>query len=705
MNKINFLPPWVETNLQPAFYDLESGTALQQTSRMYAKVNQLIRNVNEQNETIADYIQQFIDLHDYVYDYFDNLDVQEEINNKLDEMADQGQLADIISQYLNSTALFGYDTVADMVSADNLVNGSYAETLGRYTKDDGAGGIYKIRTREVGDIEDGIETVFIGDTLTAELTRNNPYIEDVTCEEHLDEDTATKYWITHIPHKDKYGNVIKLKVGLADDEPVATGYLETARSFAVRHKATFVANAGISDNTSAEMTGQKYGMVMKDGVIISNTPSSWWQVHWALGITADNELVTFGPVQTEEEARALGCVNVISGFTPLMINGVSQKFMLPETANWFTMTETTDVSPDPTKTYYTENGTAPYYTAHSNLDSFTPGTTYYEIENTLNIRQMIGQNSTTKDIYFISTNGRGKADDRGMTVDKCIEIFTDLGCDFAYMLDGGGSTSAVYHDSFMNTPYDYEGTQERPCGDFLYVSYEDLSPYSDELNNINKRVGDLKRQAQLMKYYDLNDGQLIPDGADLNDFNRVGTYYSENRAKSDTITNKPTVADFPAFDLVAIYAFKLTVEKMTDRIYVQTLICEGVDNGTTYKFTRQYSHDGSSYKWRKWVLVDYDTQDVDITVEEGYTISNKVAHCKDGRVCISFELTGTFTTTLTKVMSVPSKYKPSQYTQLAGITNSSTTFAQIQVRTNGDIYIATSASATKVRGVIVYDLK
>ena len=79
MNSINFLPPWVETNLQPAFYDLESGTSLQQTARMYNKVNELVRCVNTQNETIADYIQKFIDLKDYVDEYFDNLDVQEEI--------------------------------------------------------------------------------------------------------------------------------------------------------------------------------------------------------------------------------------------------------------------------------------------------------------------------------------------------------------------------------------------------------------------------------------------------------------------------------------------------------------------------------------------------------------------------------------------------------------------------------------------------
>ena len=44
---VEFLPPWVETGIQPAFYDKESGTVLQQTARMYARVNMLIRMFNK----------------------------------------------------------------------------------------------------------------------------------------------------------------------------------------------------------------------------------------------------------------------------------------------------------------------------------------------------------------------------------------------------------------------------------------------------------------------------------------------------------------------------------------------------------------------------------------------------------------------------------------------------------------------------------
>jgi lysophospholipase L1-like esterase len=133
-NRINFLPPWVETNLQPAFYDLESGTSLQQTARMYAKVNQLIRSVNEQNETIADYIQQFVDLRNYVEDYFDNLDVQEEINNKLDAMVQDGTIKSILNNELlgeinNKVLQNTIDIEANSEAIENKVSENQADSI------------------------------------------------------------------------------------------------------------------------------------------------------------------------------------------------------------------------------------------------------------------------------------------------------------------------------------------------------------------------------------------------------------------------------------------------------------------------------------------------------------------------------------------------------------------------------------------------
>lgn len=110
---IEFLPPWIETNLQPAFYDAESGSILQQVSRMYFKINELIRSNNE-------LLTSFQDLHNYVYDYFDNLDVQEEINNKLDEMAESGELAEIVENYLAQTLPISENFVIDSQTINDV---------------------------------------------------------------------------------------------------------------------------------------------------------------------------------------------------------------------------------------------------------------------------------------------------------------------------------------------------------------------------------------------------------------------------------------------------------------------------------------------------------------------------------------------------------------------------------------------------------
>ena len=182
---VEFLPPWIETGLQPAFYDKESGTVLQQTARMYARVNMLIRMFNKlskntkqeiedfetsTNETVNEYINKFNELHDYVQDYFDNLDVQEEINNKLDDMAEQGQLADIIAQYLTLAGVLAFDTVASLANATNVSAGSSCMTYGYLRLGDGVYNRYKIRKITDDDIVDGYNIVSItpSDNLVAE---------------------------------------------------------------------------------------------------------------------------------------------------------------------------------------------------------------------------------------------------------------------------------------------------------------------------------------------------------------------------------------------------------------------------------------------------------------------------------------------------------------------------------------------------------
>ncbi len=130
----------------------------------------VIPAVNNNGEAVTELQQLYTELQSFVDDYFDNLDVQDEINNKLDAMAEAGTLQEIIGDYLNATAIWGFDTVADMKASTNLINGSFARTLGYHSKNDGGAGTYKIRTITNDDVVDEGSIIEMSDnTLIAEL--------------------------------------------------------------------------------------------------------------------------------------------------------------------------------------------------------------------------------------------------------------------------------------------------------------------------------------------------------------------------------------------------------------------------------------------------------------------------------------------------------------------------------------------------------
>ena len=58
---LKHLPHWVLTDPQPAFYDCESATAVQQTAKIYAKIQELITLYNEFTNEVNRYITEFED--------------------------------------------------------------------------------------------------------------------------------------------------------------------------------------------------------------------------------------------------------------------------------------------------------------------------------------------------------------------------------------------------------------------------------------------------------------------------------------------------------------------------------------------------------------------------------------------------------------------------------------------------------------------
>lgn len=88
----------------------------------------LLPAVNENAEATKELQEAFVLLKEYVENYFDDLNIQEEINNKLDAMAESGQLAEIINQEI-------FDDLNDTINAVKDDTDANTETLETLTTD------------------------------------------------------------------------------------------------------------------------------------------------------------------------------------------------------------------------------------------------------------------------------------------------------------------------------------------------------------------------------------------------------------------------------------------------------------------------------------------------------------------------------------------------------------------------------------------
>lgn len=143
--------------------DFDALTNWQLFCKIGKEINKIIQSQNQVGTQMENVTNAFIELQDYVNDYFENLDIQEEVNNKLDEMAESGQLADIITEYLQLRCIYGFDTIQSMSESTNLVDGSFMRTYGQEDVFDGLGAFYKARQIRNTDVIDGINIVALSD--------------------------------------------------------------------------------------------------------------------------------------------------------------------------------------------------------------------------------------------------------------------------------------------------------------------------------------------------------------------------------------------------------------------------------------------------------------------------------------------------------------------------------------------------------------
>lgn len=201
MNNINNLKPFprfcVTLGMLPTSYK-ESMTYEEQLLWLCNYIEtEVIPKYNDNVEAINQLITLYNELKSYVDNYFENLDVQQEINNKLDEMAEGGELAEIITAYLQLNGVLSFNSISDLEAATNIIEGSSCYILGEVNYNDGKGAYYKIRTKTESDVVDHYNIVETPDnTLVGErlpnyyLNQINSNLEDIneTLEQLVDYD-------------------------------------------------------------------------------------------------------------------------------------------------------------------------------------------------------------------------------------------------------------------------------------------------------------------------------------------------------------------------------------------------------------------------------------------------------------------------------------------------------------------------------------
>lgn len=124
--------------------DFDAITNYQLLCKVVEYLNKVIENNNKIGEQTEILTNGFNELQDYVTNYFDNLDIQEEINRKLDEMAESGFFDTFLNKLLTQTYSFSYPNIEAMKEDTSLVSNNKVIVYGGIDVNDGGNAKYII---------------------------------------------------------------------------------------------------------------------------------------------------------------------------------------------------------------------------------------------------------------------------------------------------------------------------------------------------------------------------------------------------------------------------------------------------------------------------------------------------------------------------------------------------------------------------------
>ena len=288
-----------------------------------------------------------------------------------------------------------------------------------------------------------------------ETIKDTFFYDEITLKE-FDHEKGTYYVIT-IPTKDKKGNNIRLTKEFNNNE--FSGTLGTALDNAVLNKSSLTINA----SRFSVSAGTYSGIQIKDRQVLRSENNADWTLAYN---KETNELKAFPFSATAQEILDEGFTDTFAGFYPLIIDGVK--------TDW----------------------------------SVFPRTDNTELEHP---RQVIAQ-MKDKTIKVFTFRGR-EHNMVGFNYDDLQEVLLNHGVNFAYNLDGGGSTQTVKSGIQVNPPLDENKTKYRDVSDFIHVIKPTEKPYEDIYRQISLISDDVKevKNGYLNKYQDTMLGNLYLD--------------------------------------------------------------------------------------------------------------------------------------------------------------------------------------------------
>lgn len=126
------------------FHELNQDWFLQEFNKLVAQWKAMQKNFDNLQDA-------FNDLKSYVQDYFKNLDVQDEINKKLDELVNSGKFDTILGNYFQKKCNT-YKTAIDMINDVLLTSGCFCITQGYYSQGDDGNAMYYITDLPDSDV-------------------------------------------------------------------------------------------------------------------------------------------------------------------------------------------------------------------------------------------------------------------------------------------------------------------------------------------------------------------------------------------------------------------------------------------------------------------------------------------------------------------------------------------------------------------------